>query len=170
MDGTDEWALIDANYTEEERYKRQRIVERKNTFCNLINDYNKLLEIAAKIINAMGIKNEEADEVLPNDIKSLGVEGSNDTIVISWKETYDRGYECQSTIGLVNEVPAEWFALDESDLRSTVHNYMEKQKILISGLERDLAKAEAEAKDADARIKELKNKILKARDNYGLWS
>ena len=168
MDGTDEWALVNDN--NDSCAARNALVNRKNAYCNTIRDYNKLSEIAAKIINAMGIKNEEADEVLPYDIKSLDVEGSNDTIVISWKETYDRGYECQSTIGLVNEVPAEWFALDESNLRSVVHNYVEKQKVLISGLERDLAKAEAEAKDADTRIKELKNKILKARDNYGLWS
>ena len=159
MDGTDEWALIDAADMEEERYMRQRIVEKKNTYCNLINDYNKLRQIAAKIINALDIKEKEADTVKGYDIEGLYVDDSRDMIDIEWTETIDRGSVCQETNSRLETVPAEWFALEGDNLRGTVESYKKQMRELVEGLKRDLKTAEENKKDADERISQIKRQL-----------
>lgn len=157
MDGMDEWRF--ANSCEEERYEQQRLVEKKNTYCNIIRDYGKLREIAAKIINALDIKDEEAEEVTQYDIRALHVDDSHTTIDIEWREVFNDGKSCQSSFGRVETVPAEWFALDESNLRNVVKSYKKQMKELIDGLKRDLKTAEENRRDADNRIAQIKEQL-----------
>lgn len=161
MDGMDEWRFVaDAGFdADEDRYERHRLVEKKNTYCNIIRDYGKLREIAAKIINALDIKDEDADEVTQYDIKALYVDDSHTTININWREVFDGERECQSIVDHVETVPADWFALDESNLRSAVKSYKKQMKELIEGLKKDLKTAEENRRDADNRIAEIKRRL-----------
>lgn len=162
MDGMDEWRFADADAdADEARYEQQRKVERKNTYCNIIRDYEKLREIAAKIINALDIKDEEAEEVTQYDIRALHVDDSHTTIDIVWREMFDRGKTCQSTFERVETVPAEWFALDESNLRNVVKSYKKQMKELIEGLKKDLDTAIEDKMAADNRIVEIKKQLSK---------
>ncbi len=163
MDGMDEWRFVDS-YEEEarqerERREQQRIVERKNTYCNIISDYGKLREIAAKIINALDIKDEEADEVTQYDIKALYVDDSRSIISINWGEVFDSGETGQLTYDHVETVPADWFALDESNLRNAVKSYKKQMKELIEGLKKDLDTAIEEKMAADERITQIKKQL-----------
>lgn len=160
MDGMDEWRFADADAdADEARYEQQRKVERKNTYCNIIRDYGKLREIAAKIINALVIKDEESDEVTQHNITALYVDDSYSVIDIQWTEVFDGERECQSTVGHVETVPADWFALDESNLRNAIKSYKKQMKELIEGLKRDLKTAEENRRDADNRIAEIKRQL-----------
>lgn len=161
MDGMDEWRFVaDAGFdADEDRYERHRLVEKKNTYCNIIRDYEKLREIAAKIINALDIKDEEADEVTEHNIAALYVDDSHTTININWREVFDGERECQSIVDHVETVPADWFALDESNLRSAVKSYKKQMKELIEGLKKDLKTAEENKRDADNRIAEIKRQL-----------
>lgn len=161
MDGMDEWRFVaDAGFdAEEARYEQQRKVERKNTYCNIIRDYEKLREIAAKIINALDIKDEEAEEVTQYDIGALYVDDSHTTIDIKWREVFDDGKSCQSSFGRVETVPAEWFALDESSLRNVVESYKKQMKELIEGLKKDLDTAIEDKMAADERITQIKRRL-----------
>lgn len=171
MDGMDEWRFADANSdADEARYEQQKKIERKNTYCNIIRDYGKLREIAAKIINALGIKDEEADEVTQHDIKVLYVDDSHTMINIEWAEVFDGTNICRSVNDRVTEVPAEWFAVDEDKLPNVVKSYKKQMGDLIEGLMRDLAYAEEQAKDAKKRVTDLKSRIVEVRDSCGLWS
>lgn len=163
MDGMDEWRFVDS-YEEEarqerERREQQRIVEKKNTYCNIIRDYGKLREIAAKIINALDIKDEEADEVTQHGIKSLYVDDSHTLIDIVWEEVFDGKRISQSITERVETVPAEWFALDESNLRSVIKEYKKQMKELIEGLKKDLKTAIENKEDADKRIAQIKKQL-----------
>ena len=163
MDGMDEWRFVDS-YEEEarqerERREQQRIVERKNTYCNIIRDYGKLREIAAKIINALDIKDEEADEVTQYDIKALYVDDSRSTISINWGEVFDSGETGQLTYDHVETVPSDWFALDESNLRNVVKSYKKQMKELIEGLKKDLDTAIEEKMAVDERITQIKKQL-----------
>lgn len=161
MDGMNEWRFVaDAGFdADEARYEQQRKVERKNTYCNIIRDYGKLREIAAKIINALDIKDEEADEVTQYDIKALHVDDSHTTINIEWNEVFGSGETGQLTFDHVETVPADWFALDESNLRSAVKSYKKQMKELIEGLKRDLKTAEENRRDTDNRIAQIKEQL-----------
>lgn len=163
MDGMDEWRFVDledARCEQERKDNEQKIkVERKNTYCNIIRDYEKLREIAANIINALDIKDEEANEVTQYDIRALHVDDSHTTINIEWREVFDGGKTCQSSFGHVETVPAEWFALDESNLRNVVKSYKKQMKELIEGLKRDLKTAEENRRDADNRIAQIKEQL-----------
>jgi len=161
MDGMDEWRFVtDPGYdVDEARYEQQRKVERKNTYCNIIRDYGKLREIAAKIINALDIKDEEADEVSRFDIRALYVDDSHATIDIEWIEVIDGGKECQSTTNRVETVPADWFALDESNLRNAIKSYKKQMEELIKGLKKDLDTAIEAKTAADERIAEIKRQL-----------
>lgn len=156
MDGVDEWRFVDAD---EARYERQRKVEKKNTYCNIIRDYGKLREIAAKIINALDIKNEDADEVTQYDIKALYVDDSHTTIDIEWNEVFGSGETGQLTFDHVETVPADWFALDESNLRNAIKSYKKQMEELIKGLKKDLDTAIEDKKAADERIAEIKRRL-----------
>lgn len=163
MDGMDEWAFVDTDeircQEERERSEQQRKVERKNTYCNIIRDYGKLREIAAKIINALDIKNEDADEITQYDIKALYVDDSHTTINIEWREVFDSGETGQLTFERVETVPADWFALDEGNLRSSVKSYKKQMEELIKGLKKDLDTAIEDKKAADERIAEIKRQL-----------
>lgn len=160
MDGMDEWRFADAVAdADEARYEQQRKVEKKNAYCNTIRDYGKLREIAAKIINALGIKDEDADEVSRFDIKALYVDDSHTTIDIEWTEVIDGGKECQSTTNRIETVPADWFALDESNLRSAIKSYKKQMGELIEGLKRDLNTAIETKKAVDERIAQIKRQL-----------
>ena len=161
MDGMDEWRFVtDAGLdAEEARYERQRRVEKKNTYCNIIRDYGKLREIAAKIINALDIKNEQADEVTQYDIRALHVDDSYSTINIEWNEIFGSGETGQITFDHVETVPADWFALDESNLRNAIKSYKKQMGELIEGLKKDLKTAEENRRDADNRIAEIKRQL-----------
>ena len=156
MDGMDEWRFVDAD---EARYERQRKVEKKNTYCNIIRDYGKLREIAAKIINALDVKNEEADEVTRYEIKALYVDDSHTTISIEWDEVFGSGETGQITLDHVETVPADWFALDESNLRNAIKSYKKQMEDLIKGLKRDLDTAIEDKKAADERIAQIKRQL-----------
>ena len=174
MDGMDEWAFVNTDeircQEERERSEQQRKVERKNTYCNIIRDYGKLREIAAKIINALDVKDEEADEVTQRDIKALYVDDSHTMITIEWTEVFDGTNICRSGNDRVTEVPAEWFAADDDNLPNVVKSYKRQMGDLIEGLMRDLAYAEEQAKDAKKRVMDLKSRIVEVRDSCGLWS
>lgn len=161
MDGMDEWRFVaDAGFdADEDRYERHRLVEKKNTYCNIIRDYGKLREIAAKIINALDIKDEEADEIAEYDIRALYVDDSHTNIDIRWIEVFDRGETGQLTHERVETVPADWFALDESNLRNVVKSYKKQMEDLIKGLKRDLDTAIEDKKAADERIAQIKRRL-----------
>lgn len=156
MDGMDEWRFADADDIDEVRHEQQRKVERKNTYCNIIRDYEKLREIAAKIINALDVKDEEADEITQHNITALHVDNSHTTIDIEWMQVFD-GH--RTTTGYVETVPAEWFALDDNNLRSVVKSYKKQVQELVEGLKRDLDTAIEEKMAADERIAEIKRRL-----------
>ena len=155
MDGMDEWRFVDTVAdVDEVRYEQQRKVERKNTYCNIIRDYGKLCEIAAKIINALDIKDEDADEVTEYDIRRLITDDSHAVIDIKWAERI-----CHSVNDRVTEVPADWFALDESNLRNAIKSYKKQMEELIKGLKKDLDTAIEEKMAADERIAQIKRQL-----------
>lgn len=157
MDGMDEWRFVaDPGYDADEvRLEQQRKVERKNTYCNIIRDYEKLREIAAKIINALEIKDEEADEITAHCITALYVDNSYTTIDIEWMQIFDG----RRHTGYVETVPAEWFALDENDLRGVVKSYKKQIQELVEGLKRDLDTAIEAKVAADKRVAEIKKQL-----------
>lgn len=160
MDGMDEWRFVDAVAdADEARYEQQRKVEKKNTYCNIIRDYGKLREIAAKIINTLDIKNKDADEVSRFDIRALYVDDSHTTIDIEWEEVFNSGETGQITLNHAETVPADWFALDESNLRNAVKSYKKQMEELIKGLKKDLDTAIEEKMAADERIAEIKRQL-----------
>ena len=134
-------------------------MEKKNTYCNIIRDYGKLREIAAKIINALDIKDEEADEITEYDIRALYVDDSHTNIDIRWIEVFDRGETGQLTHERVETVPADWFALDESNLRRVVKSYKKQMEDRIKGLKKDLDTAIEEKMAVDERIDEIKRRL-----------
>lgn len=163
MDGMDEWRFVNSCEEEvrqeRERYEQQRKVEKKNTYCNIIRDYGKLREIAAKIINALDVKSEDADEVTQYDIISLRVDDSHTTISIEWREVFDSSEAGQLTYEHIETVPADWFALDGSNLRSVIKSYKKQMEDLIKGLKKDLDTAIEDKKAADERIAQIKRQL-----------
>jgi chromosome segregation ATPase len=157
MDGMDEWRFADTvTDADEARYEQQRKVEKKNAYCNIIRDYEKLREIAAKIINALDVKDEEADEITQHNITALYVDNSHTTIDIEWMQVFDGR---RTATGYVETVPAEWFALDDSNLRSVVKSYKKQIQELVEGLKKDLDTAMEAKKAADERIAEIKRQL-----------
>lgn len=157
MDGMDEWRFVDTVAdADEARYEQQKKVEKKNTYCNIIRDYGKLREIAAKIINILDVKDEEADEITEHNITALYVDDSHTTIDIEWMQVFDGR---RTTAGYVETVPADWFALDESNLRSAIKSYKKQMEELIKGLKKDLDTAIEDKKAADERIAQIKRQL-----------
>lgn len=115
--------------------------------------------VTIKWCERCGCDDEEADEVTQYDIRALHVDDSHTTIDIVWREVFDSGETCQSTFERVETVPAEWFALDEGNLRNVVKSYKKQMKELIEGLKKDLETAEENRRDADNRIAEIKRQL-----------
>ena len=153
-------------------YSRESWKE-KNIYCNIIRDYGKLREIAAKIINALDIKDEDADKVTVHDIKVLIVDDSHTMITIEWTEVFDGANICRSGNARVTEVPAEWFALDDGSLGPAIQTYKRSNKERIDNLEETLSKElealdgmEQEVKSRREAIVGLKNDIAKLKREY----
>jgi hypothetical protein len=65
----------------------------------------------------------------------------------------------RTATGYVETVPAEWFALDDSNLRSVVKSYKKQIQELVEGLKKDLDTAMEAKKAADERIAEIKRQL-----------
>lgn len=146
------------------------LVNETNECCDIILNYRELCEIAAKIINAMDIKDEDADKTTVHDIKALIVDDSHTMITIEWTEVFDGANICRSTNNRATEVPAEWFAVGVDNLPDVVKTYKRQMEDLVEGLIRDLAYAEEQARDAKKRVVDLRNRIVEVRGSCGLWS